>query len=206
MSVLDLSRPIPAVLPDGGTPTHPSVVGRRLRQRFCLRNHDRLVVGMVGSKCARCHQAECAARREAKKGMDPVERAAAIDFRNPRCPRGHVKSEVGVLATGGCVQCNRERGVAYGRRKRRENPGFRGAPVEIENLRAVREELGLSLRQVGLYVGLDKAHVCRLESGHHKATPETRRKILEGLAPLIVEKREREREQAERRRKAGVAA
>ena len=68
----------------------------------------------------------------------------------------------------------------------RRGASWRCALSETHELKSVRENAGLSLRQVGDLAGLDASTVCLYENGLRRPSPENARRWRRALAVLLA--------------------
>lgn len=79
-------------------------------------------------------------------------------------------------------------------------------PAYMPGLRALRQELGLSVRELAHRAGVTPRMVVYLECGRSRASETTQRRILEAVVHARREQREMEEERMERIARSGVGA
>lgn len=105
--------------------------------------------------------------------------------KSPYCSWGHDKREVGVYKNGVCIECSKR-----GAREQHQSRGRRERP--IPNLRAVREEFGLSQKQLAGIAGLHMNCIWGLENLPERgARPTTQEKLIRAVAKLRARGRPR---------------
>ena len=166
----------------------------KLAPWFCLRGHDKNIVGINGNR--QCKACKAEQNKKRKNSGDSHKR-----FIEPVCLRGHDKRVVGVGPHGRCNKCAADR-VREKRRKKAQATGLaRWDAVPFTQLRSVREDLGVSQRELAEVAGYNRSFIGDLETGRLKATRLAQQNILKAVVRIKAD----QREQRERLRVAGVA-
>lgn len=111
------------------------------------------------------------------------------------CKRGHDRSVVGVIASGGCAECNRMRVRRNTKRRLRKDAGYNGDPSPVPLLKKIRvQELGVTQQRLAEVSGLDRATIRFVENNPRRlARRTTVKKLVDAVTALRREARERER-------------
>lgn len=81
-----------------------------------------------------------------------------------------------------------------------------GRPAYMPGLRALRKELGLSVKELAGRARVTARMIVYLECGRSRASVDTQRRILEAVVLARREERDREDERMERIAKSGVGS
>lgn len=104
------------------------------------------------------------------------------------CKNGHDKDVEGATHRG-CNKCANIRRLKWQQDKQKAKGTFKGEQKEIPNLRALRQEFGLSVRALARNSGADRVSITHVEKGRRKAGYTTQRKLINYFAPLIAKKK-----------------
>lgn len=160
---------------------HPSAVGRRFREPVCPRGHDKRIVGVRKNNfCLECHRAS---NRRYWREVRPRHY-----FVKPFCSRGHDKRVIGVDLQGKCLICLQIWRERYSNKLARGNPRSLRRAQRIPNLKALRNELGITVQELSEASGVSHSAIYRLQN-EVRARPKTLAAILKVIAPLLRERK-----------------
>jgi transposase-like protein len=105
------------------------------------------------------------------------------------CPRGHDKHEVGVSVNYQCAKCRKEMSLERNRSIRGWSGTDSSTAVYLKNLKAIRNELGLSVAEMARYCGISKGTYFGLQSNRRRAGKDMQRKVWMGVKKAIADHR-----------------